>query len=141
MSIKQEIDGQLFIALNGRLGRPNGVGLIKPGWSKLGEWFESAGIYRRDGRWHKQRIVKMVHYKPTNNRLSAQQFWRDYFRNSVAIYHALASNILQLYKQRAKKYGMTGYNYYISEYSNVKPSHVGNYRPGFTKLGKIMWLG
>lgn len=129
-----------FIALNGRLGRPNGVGQIRLGWSWLGDRFEQAGIYQRDGKNHKQQIIKMRHYRPTNNRLPRQQFWRAHFRNSVSIYHALPSNTVELFRKRSTKYQMTGYNYYISEYSNVKPAHVGNYWLGFTRLGVKMWL-
>lgn len=137
MAIIQDIESKKSIALSGLLGRPNGIGLIKCGWSKLGDFFPHAGIFRRDGRWHTQRVVKMVHYRPTNNQLPYQQFWRDYFRNSVAIYHALTDEITDSYKQMAKKYRMTGYNYFISQYSVTRPAHNGNYRLGWTKLGVL----
>jgi hypothetical protein len=133
----ENLTGYKVLALTGRLGRPNRIGLMKMGWSRPGDYFPEGGIYRRNGRWHTQKIVKMVHYRPTNNRLVYQQFWRDYFRNCVSVYHALDPNILELYRQKAKRYRMTGYNLFISQITLKKPAILGNYRLGFTKVGVL----
>jgi hypothetical protein len=116
MSIVNNTEGFLFIAQNGRLGRPNGVGLIKAGWSRYGEWFAGAGIYRRDGRWHKQRIVKCVHYKCQNPQTTNQQIWRVNFTNGVSAFHALDASQVAMYKKLGSKIGRTGFNYFMSRY-------------------------
>jgi len=132
--------GVKSLSVRGSLGRPNGMGLMKMGWSKPGDFFPEAGVYQKRTRFGKRQIVKMRHTRVPNPRTSRQQFFRDYFRYSVAIYHSLSENALAFYNTRAKKYQMTGYNYYISEYTNVKPAHVGNFRLGFTKPGQKMYF-
>lgn len=140
MVVVTVFEGAKSLTVRGRLGRPNGLGLMKMGWSKPGDFFPEAGTYQKRTRFGRRLIVKMRHTVPTNPRTSLQQFRRDYFRYSVAVYHGLTDELRTLYKRRASKYGITGYNYYISEYSSVRPSHVGNVRCGFTKLGVKMWL-
>ena len=161
-----------FLSIRGRLGRPNCIGQMRLGWSKLGEVFLPAGIYQkrlksrwvwnnytsglgvfhvgqallgknayklRNGRKMSQQIVRLNHYRPTNNRLPRQQAFRDFFRFAVAIYHSLPVDIVAFYTKRSKKYQMTGYNYFISEYTNIKPSYLGNFRLGLIKMGVKMY--
>lgn len=116
MSIVNNTEGFLFIAQNGLLGRPNGVGLIRPGWSRYGEWFAGAGIYRRDGRWHKQRIVKCVHYKCIDRQTENQLIIRDKFKNGVIAFHALDASQVAYYKKWGSKIGRTGFNVFMSRY-------------------------
>jgi hypothetical protein len=116
MAIVQDTQGFKFIAQNGRLGRPNGVGLIKAGWSRYGEFMADAGIYRRDGRWNKQRIVRCVHYKCQNLQKEKQQIWRGNFRNGVTAYHALDAGARAIFEKEATKHRMSGFNWYMSRY-------------------------
>jgi hypothetical protein len=140
MVIVTAFQGAKSLTVRGALGKPNGLGQMKAGWSKLGDFFPEAGIYQKRRQYGRKHTVKMRHYIPTNPRTSRQQFFRDYFRSSVSIYHGLSEATLILYKKRASKYQYTAYNYYISEYTNVRPAHVGNVRCGYTKLGQKMYL-
>lgn len=128
------------LGVTGRIGNPAGLGLIRPGWSFLGDAFVDAGIYRKNGRWKKQNTVRMRHYRPSNPQTDLQQFYRDYFRVSVAIWHALDSLIVAKYKLAGRNHHMTPYNYFISCYSFIRPADLGNYRCGFTKLGVLTYI-
>jgi hypothetical protein len=66
-----------------------------------------------------------------------RDFSRDFFRNSVAIYHAIGVENSNLYDQKAKGMSMTGFNFFVSDYSYRKPAHAGNYRPGYSRVGVL----
>ena len=66
-----------------------------------------------------------------------RNFCRDFFRNSVAIYHAIDEETTLLYSLQAKRMDMTGFNFYVSDYSFRKPAHAGNYRPGYSRVGVL----
>lgn len=66
-----------------------------------------------------------------------RNFSRDFFRNSVAIYHAIGEENSLLYSLQAKRMDMTGFNFYVSDYSFRRPSHAGNYRPGYSRVGVL----
>jgi hypothetical protein len=140
MPIVKTIGGVGALMASGKLGLPNGLGLIRPGRSKYGDFFPSAGIYRRNGRWKKYEIVKMRHYFQPTYRSPKQRFYADFFRDIVSIFHALPPETVAKFRTRGLKYKMTAYNCFNSEYLTFKPSHVGNYRVGFTKLGLKMWI-
>lgn len=116
MAIVQDTQGFKFIAQNGILGRPNGVGLIKAGWSRYGEFMKDAGIYRRDGRWHSQRIVRCVHYKCYDKQTENQLACRSNFTNGVTAWHALDANTRATFNKEATKQRMSGFNWYLSRY-------------------------
>lgn len=140
MAIVKNIHGFYFLGIRGKVGLPCGLGQIRPAWSKNGDSFTQSGIFRKDPRIKQKGLQRMRHYNPTNNQLPFQQVWRDYFRNCVAIYHALDTETCNIFEKHAKKYKMTTYNYFISNYTLKKPSHCGNFRVGFTQNGKKMWL-
>jgi len=139
MVIIKTIQEKMALDIRGRLGRPNGLGAIRPGWSKLGDFFPRAGIYQKHFSYGVKNDVRMRHYRPTNNRLPRQQAFRDYFRVCVAIYHALSADSVAFYRRRGVKYQVTGYNYFISEYTSLRPSYLGNFQLGRTRLGVKMY--
>lgn len=105
-----------MIAVRGKLGRPNGVGRIMFGWSKIGERNDATGIYRRDGRWRTQRTIRCRHYKATNPQTPAQQARRTKFANGVQAWHALPQHEKDSYNARGAKMQRTGFLVFMSQY-------------------------
>lgn len=140
MAIIDDRSSLYVLGITGKIGIPNGLGLIKCGWTRLGYENRINAIYQRKVTLKGKKISKMRHYKPTNSRMPYQQFWRDYFRTAVKIYHGLASETFDLYSKRSKKFRMTVFNYFISQYTYEKPAHLGNYRAGWSKLGVLTFI-
>ena len=116
MAIVQDTQGFKFISQTGPLGRPNGAGLIKAGWSRYGEFMADAGIYRRDGRWHSMRIVRCVHYKCRDFKKPKQLVCRAKFKSGVEAWHALDPASRAVFNKEATRYRMLGFNWFLSRY-------------------------
>lgn len=116
MAIVDHIENQKVFMVQGMLGAPNGLGLFKPAWSKMGYKFRSAAIYRRDGRWDRKRIIKCKHYRTANPRTTAQQANRTKLAGAVAAWHALSDSEKQVYRKRSHPPRMTGYCRFVREY-------------------------
>lgn len=116
MTVVQAIAGHKMLAVVGKLGLPNGCGAMTCAVTKLGDDFEDAGIFRRNGRHKNQKIVKMKHYVPTNPQTTAQQTRRATFANGVIAWKTLPTLEKNDYRQRAKGQKMSGFNLHQREY-------------------------
>lgn len=116
MTVVTEISGMKVLAVVGKLGLPNGLGAMVCGITKLGDDFQGAGIYRRNGRWHNQKIVRMKHYRPHNPQTIPQQARRATFSNGVGAWHLLSENEKDDLRTRAKLKHISGFNLHMREY-------------------------
>jgi len=118
MAVVDNINGHKIIACSGKLGKPNGVGRIMFGWSQMGDKFMSAGIYRRNGRHHNQKIVRMKHYRPSNPQTTGQQSWRTTFAGGVTAWHTLTAIEKADWNAKRSPTGMSGFCRFMRSYLN-----------------------
>lgn len=113
MAIIDNIEGLKFYTVQKRIGRPCRVGNFWLGRSRLGEYFESAGIYKLNGRWRKRDIIKMAHYAPHNPRTTAQQNNRQKIANATMAWHALTESEKNYWRQLKYPRKMSGFNRFV----------------------------
>lgn len=116
MAIVKRITEIPVLTISGQTGLPNGFGFHTCGVSKLGDRYIEAGIYRRNGRWRNQKIVKMKHYVPTNPQSTAQQLRRTKFANGVIHWQSLSPAEKIKYRDRGSRINMTGFNLHQREW-------------------------
>lgn len=137
MAIVKFPESALSMKTVGVIGRPWGAGRILAGYSWVGDENEYSGVYQRRPRATGQILVKMKHYRSPNPQTDKQQAWRMYFKDILAVWHALPAGIRD--DMRARKYpvGMGGWNRYCRAYMRRKPSQAGVMRAGMCPLGDL----
>ncbi len=104
------------IEVRGKLGTPNGLGLITCGLSLCGMYLPVAGIYQKRHAKNGQYFVKMRHYRPTNPRTVNQQNNRISFKNAVLAWQTLDESEKLIWRRKKHPRFMSGYNRFIREY-------------------------
>jgi len=116
MAIIKRIEEFPALMVKGKIGRPCGVGAFQCGWSFLGDYFLESGIYRRNGRWHNSKIVKMKHYRPTNPRTVLQQQKRSVFADGVNAWKLLTETEKEVWRKKRSPAKRSGFNRFMSVY-------------------------
>lgn len=98
--------------------------------------FHKAIVYAGSRAGQTARAYKKPNMGP-DPRTSRQLFMRGYFQRYTLIWHSADAFFRGFYNAKAKKLKMTGYNAYIGEYSYYRPSHMGNLRMGYSRLGVL----
>lgn len=119
MAIVKGIGKALVLGASGDIGIPNGCGFAQCGWTRCGEWFPPGGVYKRDGRWKTQRIIKTTHYWPSNPQTVPQQAGRAKFSAGVVHWQSLSDAQKKPYNFRASKIGMSGFNLHQREWMHA----------------------
>lgn len=84
---------------------------------------------------HVRRYKKPV--MPPDRKTPRQLFSRAYFQNITTIWHASDSVLRSRLNNEASRISMSGYNLFISNYTMEKPSDVGNFCLGYSRLGVL----
>ncbi|MCD6261040.1 MAG: hypothetical protein J7J28_04580, partial [Thaumarchaeota archaeon] len=84
-----------------------------PAWLKevYGKINKGVVVFRR---W-KGRIVLEVDPSPSYTRTALQDSIRKFFKNCIQQWHQLSEAEKEQYNQEARKYGLTGYQYFIKQ--------------------------
>lgn len=112
-------NGLYSLNARGKYSDPNGFGLFKFGWSKLGYKNEKAGYYQRHWNGQKFNWIRAKHYWPENTETETRRAWRNKFAEGVAQWHLLAPAKKLYYNNLKYPTGQTGFTRFMSEY--LKP--------------------
>lgn len=99
-----------------KFGKPNQLGQIFLGFSKLGEENDLAGFYRVRHIGGRRIRERLLWYEPTNPQTPAQQANRSTFADAVSSWQGLTNEQKAVYNTRAVKKKYFGYHLYIREY-------------------------
>lgn len=99
-----------------KLGFSQDYGHALFGYCEFGADNRWAGIYRKYTNDKKNYLIKMRHYVPSYSSSLAIVASRTEFANAIIAWRALDSDTKLYYEKWGRKYKMSGYNKYISEY-------------------------
>ena len=99
-----------------KLGFSQDYGHALFGYAEFGADNPYAGIYRKYTNDKKNHLIKMRHYVPSYSNTEAIQASRASFTSAIIAWRALDADEKLFYEKWGKKYRMSGYNKYISEY-------------------------
>jgi len=99
-----------------KLGFSQDYGHALFGYVEFGADNPYAGIYRKYTNDKKNHLIKMRHYVPSYSSSPAIVASRISFASAISAWRALSAPDKEFYETWGKKYKMSGYNKYISEY-------------------------
>lgn len=74
---------------------------------------------------------------PYDPKTPTQLFNRDFFKTVVAIWHELTSGEKTILDTLGNSVSYSGFNWYVKEYRERRPTECGNTRCGFSQLGDL----
>lgn len=99
-----------------KLGFSQDYGHALFGYVEFGADNPWAGIYRKYTNDYKNHLIKMRHYVPSYSSSPAIIASRASFASAISAWQALDALEKSYFERWGKKYKMSGYNKYISEY-------------------------
>ena len=75
-----------------------------------------SGIYRRDPRSGRNKIIRNRYYKTRNPRTISQQANRQKYANGVIAWQNLTTEEKAVYNTKCRKKGLSGYNLFLKQY-------------------------
>lgn len=113
-------------SIKNRLGKPNGFGWIRPGWSEFGDNNEYAGVYqgrrRRRGTFIGEPVIFQekdnFFMKPTwpiDPATSAQLTQRAKMTTAVGMWQALTISEKKAYNEIAVRRSRNGYHLFLAQ--------------------------
>lgn len=99
-----------------KVGKPNGFGEIRFGWSEFGDSDSMAGYYQRRHTRSGIKICRMRHYWPRQNPGPAEAARRANFAAGVAAWKALPDETKEMYNNTEYPVGQSGFNRYMSKW-------------------------
>ena len=100
----------------GRMGKPNGLGVMFLGWNDLGLDDDRCGTYQKHRTKKNKVTVKLWQNWPTNNKKTAQQAWRDVFKAGMLAWASLTPAEQWDYNHDRRAKHMTGKNLFLRKY-------------------------
>lgn len=99
-----------------KLGFSQDYGYALFGYCEFGADNPYAGIYRKYTNDYKNHLIKMRHYVPGYSSSPAILASRSSFASAILAWRALDASDKLYYETWGRKYKMSGYNKFISEY-------------------------
>lgn len=99
-----------------KLGFSQDYGLALFGYCEFGADNPWAGVYRKYTNDKLNHLIKMNHYPTYYTNSAGQIVSRSNFASAIVAWRALDAGDKNYYEKWGKKYKMSGYNKYISEY-------------------------
>lgn len=106
----------MSLRARGQFGFTAGLGMARCGRTRCAASKRFGGIYSVKKTLRGKEVSRMRYYRPTNPRTVAQQSWRSVFASGKSAYDALDAGEKVLLSKEARKYGMTGYNLFMSRW-------------------------
>jgi hypothetical protein len=97
----------------GKLGRSNGFGGVRFGFSFFGDTCREAGIYRRQPSKKGQVVILQKSYRPTYRNTFPQQTNREKFANAVLAWQNLTTEERLVYNQMKYPVRLSGYHRFM----------------------------
>lgn len=89
--------------------------------------------YPQSGVARRQRVARA----PYDPKTPTQLFNRDFFGTTVAIWKNLDGAVREELDILGKTVSYSGFNWYVKEYRERRPTECGNARLGFSELGDL----
>lgn len=89
--------------------------------------------YPRSGVARRQRVARA----PYDPKTPTQLFNRDFFGTTVLIWKNLDSGVKTILDTLGNSVSYSGFNWYVKEYRERRPTDCGNARLGFSELGDL----
>lgn len=108
MIITNKAQQIMALDMRGSLGVSVNVGRLRMGFNYLGFDSQFCGIYSAKKTLKGKQLSRMVHYRPSNPRTTAQQDWRAIFAAGWVEYNTLTDEEKLLLSKKARKLRLGG---------------------------------
>lgn len=109
-------NGLFSFSARGRLGMPNGLGVIFLGWNSLGYENDRAGTYQRHRTSKGKKTIFLRQNWPNNPKYAAQIIRQNVFKAGIVAWKALTPSERLAYNAQYKRKYFTGYTGFMANY-------------------------